>query len=135
MAFLSLDRLSKHFGAFVAVDSLSLDIEKGEFISLQFGADNSWQSAVTVRQPLFDPGAVVALGAAERFRRLQTEVVRGRTQVVVTRVRQLCYQVQLRTEEVRLIERSLEHRIDLLAYTGAREEIDMPVSSLRGAAP
>ncbi len=34
MAFLSLDRLSKHFGGFVAVDELSLDIEKGEFISL-----------------------------------------------------------------------------------------------------
>lgn len=34
MAFLSLENLSKRFGDFVAVDSLGLDIERGEFVSL-----------------------------------------------------------------------------------------------------
>ncbi|GLK54066.1 putative spermidine/putrescine transport system ATP-binding protein [Methylopila capsulata] len=34
MSFLSLDRLTKSFGEHVAVDGLSLSIEKGEFVSL-----------------------------------------------------------------------------------------------------
>src|SRR6478736_4211422 len=34
MAFLVLDRLTKHFGSHVAVDRLSLEVEKGEFVSL-----------------------------------------------------------------------------------------------------
>jgi putative spermidine/putrescine transport system ATP-binding protein len=34
MAFLQLDNLTKRFGSFVAVDDLTLGIEKGEFISL-----------------------------------------------------------------------------------------------------
>jgi len=34
MAFLHLENISKHFGEFVAVDNLSLSIEKGEFVSL-----------------------------------------------------------------------------------------------------
>lgn len=34
MPFLVLDRLTKHFGAQIAVDNVSLAVEKGEFISL-----------------------------------------------------------------------------------------------------
>src|ERR1700754_2364098 len=34
MAFLSLDTLTKHFGSHVAVDRLTLEVEKGEFVSL-----------------------------------------------------------------------------------------------------
>ncbi|WP_321812851.1 MULTISPECIES: ABC transporter ATP-binding protein [unclassified Burkholderia] len=34
MTFLSLNKLSRHFDDFVAVESLDLDIERGEFISL-----------------------------------------------------------------------------------------------------
>jgi len=34
MAFLALDKLTKHFGSHVAVDCLSLEVEKGEFVSL-----------------------------------------------------------------------------------------------------
>src|SRR3954471_18074932 len=34
MAFLVLDTLTKHFGSHVAVDRLSLVVEKGEFVSL-----------------------------------------------------------------------------------------------------
>ncbi len=34
MAFLDLDNISKHFGDFVAVEDMSLAIEKGEFVSL-----------------------------------------------------------------------------------------------------
>jgi len=34
MAFLALDKLTKHFGSHVAVDRLTLEVEKGEFVSL-----------------------------------------------------------------------------------------------------
>ena len=34
MSFLKLDRLTKRFGDFTAVEALSLDIERGEFVSL-----------------------------------------------------------------------------------------------------
>ena len=34
MAFLTLDRLTKHFGTHAAVDGLTLAVEKGEFVSL-----------------------------------------------------------------------------------------------------
>src|SRR3954463_1919282 len=34
MTFLSLDGLTKHFGSHVAVDGLTLAVEKGEFVSL-----------------------------------------------------------------------------------------------------
>src|SRR5712672_1221117 len=34
MAFLELEKLSKRFGAQIAVDKLSLRVEKGEFVSL-----------------------------------------------------------------------------------------------------
>ena len=36
----------------------------GEFLPLEFSADNSWQSALTLRQPLFDPRGMVGLAAA-----------------------------------------------------------------------
>src|SRR5476649_195218 len=34
MAFLTLEHLTKHFGSHVAVDGLTLSVEKGEFVSL-----------------------------------------------------------------------------------------------------
>src|SRR6201995_4723981 len=34
MAFLTLDKLTKRFGTHAAVDRLSLEVEKGEFVSL-----------------------------------------------------------------------------------------------------
>ena len=93
---------------------------EGEFLSLEFGADNSWQSAVTLRQPLFDPRAIVGLGAADNLLRLRTEVVRGHAQQVATRVRLLCYDLLLRGEEVRLTERSLERLRQTLEETRGR---------------
>ena len=34
MSFLRLDKLTKHFGDFTAVEAMSLDVEQGEFVSL-----------------------------------------------------------------------------------------------------
>ena len=94
--------------SFVPANIFDPTAPEGEFLSLQFGADNSWESALTLRQPLFDPRSLVGLGAADNFRRLRTEMVRGRSQQVATRVRLLCYELLLRGEEVQVTERSLE---------------------------
>ena len=88
--------------SFVPAQVFDATAPEGEFIALQFGADNSWQSAITVEQALFDPALLVSTKAAARFERLQVEVVRGRAQEVATRVRLLCYELLLRAEEVRL---------------------------------
>ncbi|MBT3342387.1 MAG: TolC family protein [Gemmatimonadetes bacterium] len=98
---------------------------EGEFISLQFGADNSWQSSISVEQPLFDPALLVGLGAAQRFRQMQAELVRGRAQQVAVRVRLICYDLLLRAEEVRLTQRSLERVHQALAETEARRRAGM----------
>ena len=92
----------------------------GEFLPLEFSADNSWQSALTLRQPLFDPRGMVGLAAAGNFRRLRTEMVRGHSQQVATRVRLLCYELLLRGEEVALTERSLERLRQALEETRGR---------------
>ena len=81
---------------------------EGDFIPVQFGADNIWSLSVNLEQTLFDPGVFVGLGAAARFRLLQREVVRGRTQQIVTRVRIAFYDLLLAQEEVRLTENSLK---------------------------
>ena len=47
-----------------------------DYLPVQFGADNQWNSAISVEQPLFRPGVIVALGAAQRFENLQVEAVR-----------------------------------------------------------
>ncbi len=98
---------------------------EGEFISLQFGADNSWQSSVSVEQALFDPALLVGLGAAQRFQLLQQELVRGRAQEVAVRVRLICYDLLLRAEEVRLTQRSLDRVRQALAETQARHRAGM----------
>ncbi|MDH3208150.1 MAG: TolC family protein, partial [Gemmatimonadota bacterium] len=34
-----------------------------DYLAVQFGADNTWNSAITFEQPVFRPGVIVALGA------------------------------------------------------------------------
>ncbi len=114
--------------SFVPARVFDASAPEGEFISLQFGADNSWQSAISVEQPLFDPALLVSTGAADRFERLQVEVVRGRAQQVATRVRMLCYDLLLREEQVQLIERSLLRVRQALSETKARSRAGMATS-------
>lgn len=80
---------------------------EGEFISVQFGADNSWNTAITIEQPLFEAAAFIGVGAAARFQSLQVEVVRGRTQDVVTSARLDFYDLLLAQEENRLTGNSI----------------------------
>jgi len=90
-----------------------------DYIGVQFGADNQWTSSINVEQPLFRPSVFVALGAAGRFESLQEETVRGRTQVVVTRIRVAYYQLLLAQEQERLTDNSLRRLRQSLEETEA----------------
>ena len=95
---------------------------EGEFIPVQFGADNIWSLSVNAEQTLVDPRVFVGLGAAARFQSLQREALRGRTQQVVTRVRVGFYDLLLAQEEVRLTENSLRRVRQSLKETRAMHE-------------
>jgi len=98
---------------------------EGDFIPVQFGADNIWNLSVSAEQTLFDPAIFVGVGAAARFRGLQEETVRGRTQQVVTRVRIAFYDLLLAQEEVRLTQNSLERVQQSLKETRAMAEVGL----------
>ncbi|MEZ4414314.1 MAG: TolC family protein [Gemmatimonadota bacterium] len=78
-----------------------------DYIKVQFGADNSWAASLTVDQPLFRAGVFVGVGAAARYRSLQSEVVRGQRQSVVTRIRTSYYNLLLSQEQRRLTAESV----------------------------
>ncbi len=95
---------------------------EGDFIPVQFGADNIWNLSVNLEQTVLDPRVFVGLGAASRFRGLQREILRGRSQEVVTRVRIAFYDLLLAQEEVRLTENSLKRVRQSLDETRAMQE-------------
>ena len=90
-----------------------------EFIQVQFGADNSWNTSLSLEQPVFDPAIFIGVGAAGRFKALQEELVRGRTQNVVTRVRVAYYDLLLAQEQVRLTDNSVRRVRQSLKETKA----------------
>lgn len=90
-----------------------------DFIPVQFGADNVWNSTFALEQPLFRPNVIVALGAAKRFENLQSESVRGAEQAVVTQVRTGYYALLLAQEQARLTENSVRRVRESLAETKA----------------
>ncbi len=79
-----------------------------DYLPVQFGADNQWNSTVSLEQPIFSAGAFIGVGAAGRFKSLQEEMVRGLMQGVVTRVRAAYYHLLLQQEQQRLIAKSVE---------------------------
>jgi len=98
---------------------------EGEFISVQFGADNSWQSDITASQILFDPRAFVGVGAAGEFEDLRVEELRGETHETVTRVRTAYFDLLLAQEDLRLTERSVERVRESLEETRAMNEVGL----------
>ncbi|MGD8319710.1 MAG: TolC family protein [Gemmatimonadota bacterium] len=78
-----------------------------EYIGVQFGADNQWNSTISLEQPLFSAAAFIGVGAAGRYKNLQKEMVRGVSQNVVTRVRMAYYQLLLQQEQLRLTRNSV----------------------------
>ena len=93
--------------------------EPGEFLKVQFGADNAWTSSFVLDQPLFEAQIFIGVGAAGRYKGLQEEVVRGRAQNLVTRVRLAYYSLLLAQEDLRLITNSLERVQQSLEETEA----------------
>lgn len=92
---------------------------EGEFIPIQFGADNIWNMSLNAEQPLFQPGVFVGVGAASRFRGLQREGLRSRKQDIVTQVRVAFFDLLLAQEEVRLTANSLRRVRQSLSETQA----------------
>ncbi|MDE2874355.1 MAG: TolC family protein [Gemmatimonadota bacterium] len=108
--------------SFLPAQIFNPNATEGEFIPVQFGADNIWNLSVNAEQKLFDPRIFVGVGAAARFERVQREALRGRTQQAVTRIRMAFYDLLLGQEEVRLTENSLERVRQALAETRAMQE-------------
>ncbi len=98
---------------------------EGDFIPVQFGADNLWNLSVSAEQALIDPRVFVGVGAAARFRGLQEEALRGRSQQVVTRVRIAVYDLLLAQEEVRLTDNSIERVRKSLEETRAMQDVGL----------
>jgi len=90
-----------------------------DYIPIQFGADNQWNSTISFEQPLFRASAFIGVGAAGQFRSFQNEVVRGQAQTVVTQVRTSYYQLLLAQEQLRLTARSVERVRESLKETRA----------------
>lgn len=108
--------------SFLPAQIFNPNATEGEFIPVQFGADNIWNLSINAEQTLLDPRAFVGLGAAAGFERVQREALRGRTQQTVTRIRMAFYDLLLGQEEVRLTENSLERVRLSLEETRAMQE-------------
>ncbi len=91
--------------------------DPNELIPVRFGADNQWQTSLSLEQTLFDPAVFVGLGAASRFRQLQSEALRGRAQETVTRTRIAFYNLLLAQEQRRLTENSVRRVRESLEET------------------
>ena len=90
-----------------------------EYVKVQFGADNAWATALVLDQPLFQAQAFIGVGAAARYKGLQEEVLRGRAQNLVTRVRLGYYGLLLAQENLRLISESVDRVRQSLEETQA----------------
>ncbi len=108
--------------SFLPAQIFNPNAAEGDFIPVQFGADNIWNLSLNAEQKLFDPRVFVGLGAAAGFERVQREALRGRTQQAVTRIRMAFYELLLGQEEVRLTENSLKRVRQSLDETRAMQE-------------
>ncbi len=81
--------------------------EPGEVQTVRVGSDNSWQLGLTFSQKLFEYAVFVGVGAASRFRALESERVRGTTQQVITTVREAYFAALLAEAQLRLLEQSV----------------------------
>lgn len=98
-----------------------------ELVAVKFGADNSWSLQLRAEQPLFEASAFIGVGAADRYRGLQREVVRGRTIGVATRVKLAYYAALLADEGVRLTDNTVRRVRQTLEET--RKMAEAGVSS------
>jgi outer membrane protein len=105
--------------SFLPGEIIDPDSPPGTLVPVRFGADNLWNSTVSLEQPLFKAQAFLGVGAARRYLALQNEVLRGAVQSVVTRVRVAYYDVLLASEQARLLESSVARVRSALEETQA----------------
>jgi len=84
------------------------DADPDELVGVKFGSDNLWNLQLRAEQPLFDGAAFIGLGAAQRFRNLQLEIVRGRAAELTATVQLAFYDALLAREAFRLSENTVE---------------------------
>ena len=104
------------------------DAPPNELVPVRFGSDNNWNANLTVRQPIFDAGAFIGVGAAGRFKALQEEAVRGSAQLTVTRVRRAYYRALLAHEAARVIEESVRRTGETLRETEGLNRVGLASS-------
>jgi outer membrane protein len=90
-----------------------------ELVAVRFGADHAWNFVLHAEQPVFQAQAFIGVGAAERFRRWQQELVRGEAQRIATQVKLTYYGVLLAQEGARLTENSVARVRQVLEETRA----------------
>jgi outer membrane protein len=108
-------------GQFLPAQFLNPDAAPGELVLVRFGSDNSYFGQMRLEQPVFQATAFLGVGAAARYQMLQEEVVRGRTQEIVTRTKQRYFDVLLAAEAERLNEESVRRVRQALSDTRAMQ--------------
>jgi outer membrane protein len=93
-----------------------------DFIAVRFGADNSWNSSLTLDQTLFNSTVFIGLRVASTFRQLSVEALRGTAQQTATATRKAFYAALLARESLRLTENSVARLRQTLAETSALQE-------------
>lgn len=94
----------------------------GAVTPITVGSDNNWNATLSATQKLFEVGAFIGVGAAGRYKELQSEIVRGTAQQVVTGVRQAYFDALLAEEQVSLLEQSIARVEATLADARARHQ-------------
>jgi outer membrane protein len=89
-------------GQFMPARFFDPNAGEADQVLVRFGADNSWMGQMRLEQPLFQASAFIGVGAAARYRSLQEEIVRGKTQEIATRTKQRYFDVLLAQESERL---------------------------------
>jgi outer membrane protein len=106
-------------GQFLPAQFLDPNAAPGEMAVVRFGNDNNWFGQMRLEQPLFQANAFIGVGAAARYRSLQEEIVRGRSQEIVTRTKQRYFDALLAAEAERLNEESVRRVRQALDETKA----------------
>ncbi|MQA91080.1 MAG: hypothetical protein GEU90_12710 [Gemmatimonas sp.] len=108
-------------GQFLPAQIFNPDAGPDELVLVRFGNDNSWNGQLQLEQPIFQASSFIGVSAAGRFESLQQEVVRGRTQEIVTRTKQQYFDVLLAEEAARLNEESVRRVRQALEETQAMQ--------------
>jgi outer membrane protein len=108
-------------GTFLPAIFFDPDASPDDLIAVKFGSANMWNMQLRAEQPLFRAAAFIGVGAAGRYEALQREIVRGRAQTVVTRVKVAYYEVLLAEEAVRLTENTVRRISQTLDETRKME--------------